>query len=484
MVDWSGYMNGPDYRGLVQSQEKAVNAFNAGQDTAFDQGLKRDANAQAWDANSRAWDQNSRANAAEGRASQLFPFQLSEEQHKSIARADEMLGSYAQILEGAKNPDGTVDQNKWNLFRQRAQQSGIAMPWVRGDDPQGDYERTAVVTKAAADKARIARQMAEANLAIAQDKTESQWSQTGVDAMGNPQHGWVDSRNKQVTPYASQSSSTNIRTDLHGDEFLQTLDPLLAGQIKGIAEGRLAVPTNPRDPRTLALTRLLAQYDPQYDATVYAARAATRKDFAAGRASQNLTSFNTVLGHLGELDKSIEGLNNMDTLPFLNAPINSVMGKVSGDFQTRLTDFETKKKTAVDELVKAFRGSGGSVGDIENWMKTLDSAKSPAALHQAVRAGVSLLQSRIDSLGEQYSRGMGVNKNGIELLNPHARETYERIIGGANGQPRAQAAPLIQQKPQKADAEILQDAQQFLQKHPDKRDAVVQQLKTWGINVQ
>jgi hypothetical protein len=48
----------------------------------------------------------------------------------------------------------------------------------------------------------------------------------------------------------------------------------------------------------------------QFDAVNYKSRQATRQKFTKGKGADNLTAFNTAIGHLGSLDKSIDHLNN------------------------------------------------------------------------------------------------------------------------------------------------------------------------------
>jgi hypothetical protein len=85
-----------------------------------------------------------------------------------------------------------------------------------------------------------------------------------------------------------------------------------------------------------------------------------------------------------------------------------------------------------NELMRVFRGAGsGSMQEIEEWKNTIDSADSPAQLHAAITQAVQLLDSRLQSLGDQYQRGMGQSKDPVTLLSPHAQEVYSALVGGA-----------------------------------------------------
>lgn len=277
--------------------------------------------------------------------------------------------------------------------------------------------------------------IAKQNLDLAQAK--STFTHIGTDAMGMPIYGFVDPITKQVTPaqIPGQSGGIGPQSHLTGEEFLKTLDPSLASEIKGYAEGRIPYsPTMAKSPRGMALTRYITQYDPNFDAVNYAARNAVRKDFTAGKSAQNVSSFNTAIAHLDTLDKAVDGLNNGSTLPILNGPINAVAGAVSADFQKRRNNFEMAKTAVVDELTRAFRGTGGNVHDLVEWNKSLNSASSPEALHAAVRQGIELLRGRIQSLSDTYNRGMGTTKDPHELLSPKAQEALRRMEGAAGGE--------------------------------------------------
>lgn len=130
MADWSGYTQGPNWQGLVQSNEKAANAFNAGMDTAFDQGIKRDQNA-------RAWDENSRANNAEGRTQQMFPYQLDDARLANAAKAQSILNEFGGMAQDAQTEEeyrhlvdnmkqygintGIFDSDNWQVGKRRLQ---------------------------------------------------------------------------------------------------------------------------------------------------------------------------------------------------------------------------------------------------------------------------------------------------------------------------------------------------------------------------
>lgn len=267
------------------------------------------------------------------------------------------------------------------------------------------------------------------------------------------------------------NASALIGTNVHGDQFLGSLDSATRAQVKALLDGRMQFPSSfaQSKPYWQQMYRLVAQADPNFDMVDYNARAKTRNDFAAGKSAQNITSFNTAIGHLGNLDKSIDDLNNSN-FPGWNKLSN--WANVEGGntrYQSALKNFQTAKQAVADELTRAFRGSGGSVHDVESWEKTLNEADSPQALHAAVANAVDLLHSRVEALGDQYNRGMGTTRDPMTLLSPHALQTLKDITGHDVTQPATRTASgeiRTPGSPPRAPAEAVQ----LLRQHPEYRN--------------
>lgn len=237
----------------------------------------------------------------------------------------------------------------------------------------------------------------------------------------------------------AMSENPNVHPD-----FLATLNPQIASQVKALSEGRMQFPSGfaLKSPYWQSMLQMVSMYDPSFDAVNYNARSKARNDFTSGKSAQNITSFNTAIGHLDTLDKSVDALGNTN-FPSWNKLANAVSGQYDPKFQSSMKQFQAAKNAVVDELTRAFRGSGGNVHDIVEWENTINSADSPAALHSATKAAIELLRSRIESVGDQYNRGMGTTKDPLTLLSPKARQVVQRIDGGKQSEtptaPGAQA---------------------------------------------
>lgn len=233
-----------------------------------------------------------------------------------------------------------------------------------------------------------------------------------------------DSKNTMVAPPGDITKS--------GEEYLATLPPSIAGQVKALSEGRRAFPVGAalRSPAIQELVAAATQYDPTLDAANSVTRVATRKKFTSGTTRDNITAINTALGHLGTLWGDAQKLDNFGS-PIINAPINYAETKVLGD--ERYSNFNLTRQAVVDELEKAFRGSGGTQAGIEGWKSSINSAQSPKQLRGAIGKAVELLDSRLQALNDAYGAGMSRSSEPMEFLNSHARAVFTALGPGGDG---------------------------------------------------
>lgn len=256
-----------------------------------------------------------------------------------------------------------------------------------------------------------------------------------IAAAGLPQgtSAWTGTDGKP-TPYAQEFQPTPSRDEtISGEDFLKTLPTGYAAQIRAYANGDLALPTGNRagGRDQQKLLNDIFQFDPSASAANLQSRAATRKNFTSGPYSQTVNATNTVLGHVGNLDAAIDELHNTGW-DFVNGPAQFAGEHIFANPQTQkaLADFNTYKTMVANELTKVYRGTGGAEADIQGWMKQMDSAKSPTALHATVQSMVNGLDSRLQALGATYSQGMGKTTDPLSLLTGHARSVFNRLHGG------------------------------------------------------
>ena len=232
---------------------------------------------------------------------------------------------------------------------------------------------------------------------------------------------------REAAKFRKETAETQTPGDItkSGEDYLATLPGPLAAQVKALADGRRAFPTGSalRSPQVQELVAAATQYDPTLDAANAATRVATRKDFTSGKAAQNITAMNTALGHLGSLSKAAAKLENR-SFPLWNTVAN-MAEQATGD--PRVKNFTLARNAVSNELMKVFRGTGGSVSEIEEWQNNIDSSDSPEQLHATITQATDLLRSRLEAMNDQYGRGMGKSGDPIQLLSPHAQQIYNKI---------------------------------------------------------
>lgn len=235
-----------------------------------------------------------------------------------------------------------------------------------------------------------------------------------------PNDGWETVTDPKEAAAAVRAGADKGPVTLTGEPLLSTLDPATASQVKAMAEGRMALPNgmSMRSPQAQKLLGLTAQYDPTFDVANAPARTAARKAFTSGAQGKNITSFNTALGHLGTLAQRTEDLHN-SSLPLWNGVAN-LAESATGD--PRVTNFNVAKQAVVDELERAFKGTGGNVHEIRQWEDTINSSRSPAQLRGAIGQAADLLNSRIGAIRDSYNAAMGTTDQPLPMLNQHASD--------------------------------------------------------------
>ena len=284
--------------------------------------------------------------------------------------------------------------------------------------------------------------MYQAQLKKAQLEAEQpseEWKVIGKDQYGSDRYGWVNRHTQTVRegqPQGGGGQQAEVPPGVTGDDYLKTLPPSIASQVKGIAEGRISYPGAfaLKQPYWQRVVEGLSRYEPNADANLFKTRQATYKDFATGKMGQNVASFNTALGHMHDLYEQIDGLGNSD-IPIANGPINAVRGALSDDAQSKLKTFDTTLSKVNAEVERAFKGSGATVHDLVEAKSAINKDMSPKAQKAAVVKLLDLMQSRIEAIGDQYNRGMGVAqpRAATSLLSPRSQEIVKKLKGEGAG---------------------------------------------------
>ena len=236
-------------------------------------------------------------------------------------------------------------------------------------------------------------------------------------------------------------------------EVLQGLDEGLAARVRAVDEGRMPLPTGAaqRMPQNIALMELLSRYDPGFTAQDYATKLATRRDFTAGPTAKNVTALNTVMQHMKELDGAAGDLNNWksSSLGPFTANANAITNWYRQNEQDpRISRFDTAATAVSNELERAFRGDRTAISGIEEWRKSLHPAMSPEEWQAARGTLMKLVGGRLESVTDQYNRGMGSAKDPMMMLSPGAAQAYKELQSPNRQQTQPQGIQRPQNIPQ------------------------------------
>lgn len=248
----------------------------------------------------------------------------------------------------------------------------------------------------------------------------------------------------QVDPFGVLGVNKNVPkataegAGLSGTDYLKTLPPGIASQVKGLAEGKLQIsPRTLQSPQGSALVQMAMQYEPGTDQTTYVSRAATAKDAATGKIATSNNALNTVAGHLAQLSESADALNNT-SFPWVNKLKNAISTNI-GNPQVKA--FNLNLMGVADELERAYRGAGGTAGEIESWRSTLGDSSSPEQFQATMKKGAEMLQSKLESNQAQIDQGMRSANHGIKSITPKAEAALAKIRGEKINSDAAPAAP-------------------------------------------
>jgi len=327
---------------------------------------------------------------------------------------------HAQIYAQARDQAGKMGYDINQLPTEYGDEAKRVLDWSKQQVYGSEIQKTDESIRA--DKAKIDAQKTAPMTQVEQAKlTEEQRHNRQTESIG--QQG-LDLKKQEANPFGAGTAGGNPNGP-KGEDYLATLPGPVAAQVKALAEGRMAFPGGfaLKSPYWQQMISAVSQYDPSFDAVNYNARQKTRNDFTSGKSATSINALNTVIGHLQTLSDAADGLNN-SSIPGVNK-LTNFLASNTGD--PRVKVFNTAKKAVVDELTRAYRGTGGSEADIKSWAENIDAANSPEQLHSVIAQMGHLLESKVTALGEQYNQGMGTTANPIQLVTPHARGVLTKL---------------------------------------------------------
>lgn len=186
---------------------------------------------------------------------------------------------------------------------------------------------------------------------------------------------------------------------------------------------------------------LVMEKYPNYDSTLFEAKAQARKAFTAGGIeAKNIKSLGTAIGHLGSLYNSIVALNN-SSIPLLNEGRNGFLKNVAGS--PKPTDVETYASAVSGEMATVFKNSSGTDQEISEWRHNINRNGSLQQQMSAARDMAELMSSRMEREVQMYQGSFGTLK-GFPTLDNHQRLVLMKV--GGEGSRRMLAIDSMVQK--------------------------------------
>lgn len=268
----------------------------------------------------------------------------------------------------------------------------------------------------------------------------------------------------QKYPNGAPDPTAPDNSALTGDDYLKTLDPRRAQQIKSWASGQYDL--NKRSKTYTQDMQDVLQFDPGATEINLAKRKATAVDFSKGSAAKDVRQLNTALGHAAKLMSLVDPLHNQDgyvgsnAVNWLKNEYNASKGK-----DTALKDYNSVLHNFVDESAKVYNPSGGTEGERKARTETLSPSGGPDQIKSALREQIGLMTSKLDALDSQYKNGMGTMSQKYEFLSPEARKTLidagmldPADAGDKKLMPSNVVPPSMVPTPQTTPAEVTQPA--------------------------
>lgn len=267
-----------------------------------------------------------------------------------------------------------------------------------------------------------------------------------VEQPYNPQsHGRI------VDPKEGVGLADNVNPALSGEASMQNYTPQVQTLAKKLVAGEIPYPSAfaLKDPLWKTVIQASADLDPGFNAQQYQIRQNVRKSFTSGQDAKNVTSINTLVGHLDSLKKSAERLNNSD-LQIWNKLANYGITQ-TGD--ARVTKFNMDLGAVESELATVFKQTGATDQEIKAWRERINSSQSPEQLRANINEAVTLMGSRLEALHNKYTSAMGPFSQ-FQILSPKSRKILSGIVGAdaveqlepAQTQPQPTQSPVSTQR--------------------------------------
>lgn len=196
----------------------------------------------------------------------------------------------------------------------------------------------------------------------------------------------------------------------YDEDFLKTLSPEVAREVKTIAEyDRKPYTTGGQrgglySRRNIGIMDLVNRYTGgTYSESDYNVRKDVKKEFSqAGQTGKNMTAMDTLYGHVGDLYQAAQALQTGNVTK-LNEWAQAVRNQ-TGD--PRVIDFNTARTAVADEMARAMKGAQISDTEIAHWKELFNAADAPEKVQAVITRSFHLLDEREKAIKNKYKIDM------------------------------------------------------------------------------
>lgn len=229
----------------------------------------------------------------------------------------------------------------------------------------------------------------------------------------------------------------NISPDLEGinplsenatkeekDQWLAQLPKGDAALVKGLTDYSLDIKgaISQRSNARQKYAALAQMYDPTFSMPDYTARQKYLTSLKSGNLNNQILKINTVIGHLGSLQKAYENLHS-GNYPLLNS-VGQFGATATGSGAPAKVDYAAN--AVANEMESVFRMTGGNLEGIRAWKSGTPTNASPDQQKQVINGAVELLASRLDAIEANHKKVMGKDRD-FSILNDKSIKVLQKL---------------------------------------------------------
>jgi hypothetical protein len=222
-----------------------------------------------------------------------------------------------------------------------------------------------------------------------------------------------------------QSLSTPESKNYTPEQVLSQLSPDTAAVVKGLTDYSLdpTKVTSMRGNQRMEITGLAKRVDPNFNMTLYPARADYMKNVYGGKIYDNTIALNTLASHLDNADQTIENLH-AQKLPAANF-VMMMYKQLSGD--PTPVDYNVAKDVVDNEVQRLLTQAAVTVEGKRMQSAILPSKNaSYAQMKQYIKSLAHIADQRGQNMESAFVERMGKHSGGL-IINPKSKDIYTRI---------------------------------------------------------